>query len=351
MKSLKKEVCDAKTFYLAVTCILLCVICGVSILSYLDEEKILTNKIGKFCAEKLDNCSTKLDRISRNTMRMMCKMVNPTDDIRNFPKATGALRKVQIADTIFLKKVIEILDRNNVPYWLDCGTLLGCIRHGGFIPWDDDIDIGMMREDYDKLPKIFENEFKDDPDFYFVSGHFGKVIHKSSGLVIDIFPMDIYPKYLPDAFSRVDLKNEIYKYKSNFRIEDKYVDGKRVYKKKDKFGNELSEEDVLEMRNKLFNVEETSTDKKLVVYAPEHWENYIFDYDWIFPLKIATFEGILVKIPNRSDTYLFEEYGDWMQYPETLCGHKETNNMKGASSVYYHNILDLIKKYGDDDLN
>ena len=163
--------------------------------------------------------------------------------------------------------------------------------------------------------------------------------------------MDIYPKYLPDAHSRVDLKNEIYKYKSNFRIEDKYVDGKRVLKKKDKSGNELSEEDVLEMRNKLFNVEGTDIDKKLVVYAPEHWENYIFDYDWIFPLKIATFEGRLVKIPNRSDNYLFEEYGDWMQYPETLCGHKETNNMKGASSVYYHNILDFIKKYGSDDLN
>ena len=209
----------------------------------------------------------------------------------------------------------------------------------------------MMREDYDKLPKIFENEFKDDPDFYFVSGYFGKVIHKSSGLVIDIFPMDIYPKYLPDAHSRVDLKNEIYKYKKGFHIEKEYVDGKRVYKKKDKSGNELSEEDVLEMRNKLFNVEETSTDKKLVVYAPEHWENYIFDYDWIFPLKIATFEGIPVKIPNRSDTYLFEEYGDWMQYPETLnIGHGDGGNIK-FQSMFYHNILDFIKKYGDDDLN
>ena len=351
MKSLKKEVCDAKTFYIAVICILLCVICGVSILSYLDEEKILTNKIGKFCAEKLDNCSTKLDRISRNTMRMMCKMVNPTDDIRNFPKATGALRKLQIAETIFLKKIIDILDRNNIQYWLDSGTLLGCIRHGGFIPWDDDIDIGMMREDYDKLPKIFENEFKDDPDFYFVDCYFGKLIHKSSGLVIDIFPMDIYPKYLPDAFSRVDLRKKIFEYKDDFKVEGEYVDGKLAYKRKDKSGNALSESDILDMRNKLLNVDGTSTNKKLVVFAPEYSDNTIFDYDWIFPLKIATFEGIPVKIPNRSDTYLFEEYGDWMQYPETLCGHGETNNMKGASSVYYHNILDFIKKYGDDDLN
>ena len=346
MKSLKKEVCDAKTFYTAVICILLCVICGVSILSYLDEEKILTNKIGKFCAEKLDNCSTKLDRISRNTMRMMCKMVNPTDDIRNFPKATGALRKLQIAETIFLKKVVEILDRNNVPYWLDSGTLLGCIRHGGFIPWDDDIDIGMMREDYDKLQNIFEDEFKDDPDFYFVDCYFGKLIHKSSGLVIDIFPMDIYPKYLPDAHSRVDLRKKIFEYKDDFKIEVEYVDGKLVYKKKDKFGNDLSEEDVAKMRKKFLDVEET--EKKLILFSPESCYNYIFDYDWIFPLKIATFEGIPVKIPNRSDTYLFEEYGDWMQYPETLCGHRETNDMKGASSVYYQNVLDFIKKYGDD---
>ena len=252
------------------------------------------------------------------------------------------------ADMTIVKEVIKICDDHNLKYYMLGGTQLGAIRHKGFIPWDDDIDIGMMREDYDKLAKIFENEFKDDPDFYFVDCYFGKLIHKSSGLVIDIFPMDIYPKYLPDAHSRVDLRKKIFEYKDDFKVEVEYVDGKRVYKKKDKSGNELSEEDVAKMRKKFLDVEET--EKKLVLLSPESCYNYIFDYDWIFPLKIATFEWIPVKIPNRSDTYLFEEYGDWMQYPETLCGHGDGGNTK-FESIYYHNILDFIKKYGDYDLN
>ena len=106
-----------------------------------------------------------------------------------------------------LDVVHKFCEENGISYWLDCGTLLGAIRHKGFIPWDDDIDIGMLRQDYDKFTAIF-NSFSDrykvinidvDRNFYCA---FSKVVDKSTRLIefdrdffvnIDVFVYDNAP--------------------------------------------------------------------------------------------------------------------------------------------------------------
>ncbi len=123
------------------------------------------------------------------------------------------LKEMQQVELSILKYVHDICEENQLNYYLCGGTLLGAIRHKGFIPWDDDIDIFMFREDYVKLLEILRiNEhdlfeaisFYDNDDYYF---SFAKVIHKRTtlievdhpkidrlGVYIDIFPIDGLPK-------------------------------------------------------------------------------------------------------------------------------------------------------------
>lgn len=91
---------------------------------------------------------------------------------------TEEVKKIQIE---ILDVVSAFCEENNINYWLDSGTLLGAVRHKGYIPWDDDIDIGMLGPDYKKFAELFNKsndryrfvDIDNNPDFYVA---FGKVI-------------------------------------------------------------------------------------------------------------------------------------------------------------------------------
>ena len=72
------------------------------------------------------------------------------------------LTKVHEIELELLNEFVRICDKHNLTYFLVGGTLLGAVRHSGFIPWDDDIDVGMPRVDYDKFINIAKNELKND---------------------------------------------------------------------------------------------------------------------------------------------------------------------------------------------
>ena len=73
-------------------------------------------------------------------------------------KANGVMRQIQLLSLELLRLFDNICEKHEINYWLDYGSLLGAVRHDGFVPWDDDMDISMMREDYNKFIKVFPEE-------------------------------------------------------------------------------------------------------------------------------------------------------------------------------------------------
>lgn len=121
------------------------------------------------------------------------------------------LRKIQLRMLEMLKFIDKICRENNIDYWLSSGTCIGAVRHGGFIPWDDDCDVEMPEKDYKKFRKIMES--MENPPFMlqthrsdvFYYPRFAKLRDKKSyikepkdderykynGIFVDIFPMSL----------------------------------------------------------------------------------------------------------------------------------------------------------------
>lgn len=123
-------------------------------------------------------------------------------------------KKIQYAGVQILEEFDRVCEENNLKYSLAYGTLIGTIRHKGFIPWDDDIDVFMPREDFNKLREVYKSKFKPtffyqtnktDPEYFYLLDkvRLNNSIFRESfvskynihhGIYIDIFPLDFIPK-------------------------------------------------------------------------------------------------------------------------------------------------------------
>lgn len=232
-------------------------------------------------------------------------ILNACVDIRSFPKATGALRELQECDLLLLKIVDKVCRKHSLIYWLDSGTLLGAARHGGFIPWDDDLDVCMPRDNFDRAKTILCEELRSyglQAEEDIPMGRIGVGYkHNQTGVWLDIFPVDYCNQDLRISSKRDTLTESIHKY--------------RKYYMKHKSAAQS------ELERKKRSILEEITDKDCAVsllYGPEaSGRLYGWNKEEIFPLQEMVFEDHAFLVPANIHIYLTEMYGSgYMQFPK-----------------------------------
>lgn len=243
------------------------------------------------------------------------------------------LKQMQAKEIKMLKIFVEICEELDLRYYILGGTLLGAVRHGGFIPWDDDIDVGMPREDYDIFMEKAEPLLP--RDLFLQNLHTERECHSNAakirdsnttyielgvkrsninhGVYIDIFPLDNYP---------VNCRQELW-----FNLKKKILSTRigAVY-------IHSGEENILKHSVRcalkvVFPTMFCAVNKREQLYrsvpASGLWANHsgmwgkkeIIDSAWYAEGCDLVFEGITVKAPKEYKKWLEQVYGDYMQLP------------------------------------
>lgn len=256
------------------------------------------------------------------------------------------LRACQLKQLEILEEIDRICKKHQIEYWLDSGTLLGAIRHGGFIPWDDDIDIGMTQTDLNRFIAIAPAELpkelllqtpETDPSMepivkvrnqnsFFVEGGDEFSAPYDKGLYVDIFAFIDYPK-IGRKFSR-KLIPGISKSRSILRKAHHY--SFRSFAEFFWFGAKYL---ICSGIWKLLCVCCPKSD--IFACAPINSGNgFLHLKSKTFPLSTITFEGKEFPAPKDVDAYLTDLYRNYMDIPPV--------EKRQIHSVFY--IPELIKE-------
>lgn len=248
------------------------------------------------------------------------------------------LRALQLCELDILRAFAGVCERLGLRYYLVGGTLLGAVRHGGFIPWDDDIDVAMPREDYDRFARIAQAELG--PDYFYQSPDtdphyfltYAKIRKKGTffyeerfrdarfeqGVFIDIFPLDFCPPRGPVChllFNTLAVMN----YRGQVDSGEPYrpykeLSGKLGYA----FLRLYSPRGLVRARRRLLRLSRRlSNGKTLASYAGAYsYRREVSPWDWFRDTTEVEFEGRKYVGPKGYDGILTQSYGrNYMDIP------------------------------------
>ena len=271
------------------------------------------------------------------------------------------IREFQLRSLVLIDAIDQVCKEHHLNYYVIAGTLLGAKRHGGFIPWDDDMDIGLMRKDYDMLLE-HADEWLPEPFFIVThenTPHYPKYFAKledtsttlvenfylgyAGGIYLDIFPLDDVPdnKWL----------RAIHYYKFNLLRKIQYFQFRDPYK----HGHGPSSWLPL-LARKLFSREGIYNKLQQVLRQYNGHKNchYVMTHDdklKAYPTaclgqpKAIQFEGRTVMAPSDIDTFLTVMYGpDHMQLPPVERRTSHFHNYCDFNTPYRSVDFEALKK-------
>lgn len=243
--------------------------------------------------------------------------------------ATGLLRDLQLSNLKYVIEMNQFLEKEiDIHPFLEGGSLLGAVRHNGFIPWDDDMDQGLLREDFTKLIEyskknffwfdssfiqensfdVFDRVIREHPDEFVAIQtpyciHIYKGTNIKNALNAEYFPWD----YINESISTEEYIN----FADNFRQK---VFELHTWDKIISYYNEVKS------NNNMFSQVKTSR----IAPGIGHWDlakqtcrGFLATSD-ILPLKSIEFENVAMNSLSNPEAYLSYAYGDYMSYPSVL---------------------------------
>lgn len=250
-----------------------------------------------------------------------------------------------------LREIDRICKKHNIQYFFGYGSLLGAVRHNGFIPWDDDIDLHMKMEDYFKFIEVCKKELSDE---YYIENHSSNVqsyqywtqfgvknstsinmsmshIHRSWGICVDIFPVFPYSKDAKEQKKRQSIFRKMKLLSIKYYHIGTLKQAKGIEKLKkmahylvpDWLNLFLFRKYFRELCKEVENPENRCQTIYSIYNTPEQY----FENEWLDDIIELEYEGEKYPCPVGYDGYLRTLYGDYMQIPKNKEKHSDDPNV------------------------
>ena len=273
------------------------------------------------------------------------------EEVRKGYTISAEMKRVWSIQMDLLNKLLEVCDKYHLKIWADGGTLLGAIREHGYIPWDDDIDLAMLREDFDVLVRVASKEFRHPYFFqygyterFYPLGHakirmdnttaieakeYFRHIHQ--GIFIDIFPYDAVPEKPREKDILIENRKNLY---CAIRSCSSRISIRHIGRSIRTIYNRLRYKSLFVHFESIFRKNRIEDSEWVSCLSFMVDENHFFRRkEWYSETLFVPFEDIMMPIPVGYHEILRKQYGDYM-IPQRMPAYHDSFWKLSADKPY-----------------